>query len=155
MTTARLPRYIDDSLTAIDILLTLPGIGEVPYTAREYDPEPQGRAIFAAAAAGEFGEVEVYVPPVPSDDQIAATLTRVVQLHLDGAAQARGYDNILSACSYAAVENAFQAEGAAFLAWRAACWVHCQSVLTDCQEGLRPIPAAADLVAELPALVLP
>jgi hypothetical protein len=78
-----------------------------------------------------------------------------VQAHLDAAANARGYDNIVSACSYAAAVNAFQSEGLAYLNWRAAVWQYCYSVLADVQAGNRVAPTASDLIAELPTLVLP
>jgi hypothetical protein len=82
-------------------------------------------------------------------------LTDAVQAHLDAAAQARGYDNIVSACSYAAAANAFQAEAVAYLNWRASVWQHCHLVLAAVQSGTRIAPTAAELITELPALVLP
>lgn len=82
-------------------------------------------------------------------------LTDAVQAHLDDAAQSRGYDNIVSACSYAGSANVFQAEGISFLNWRAAVWQHCYQVLAEVQAGVRATPSADDLIAELPALVLP
>lgn len=82
-------------------------------------------------------------------------LESAVQTHLDAAAQARGYDNIVSACSYAAATNAFQAEGVAYLNWRAAVWQYCYQVLAAVQAETRTAPTVTDLIAELPALVLP
>jgi hypothetical protein len=82
-------------------------------------------------------------------------LEEAVQSHLDAAAQTRGYDNIVSACSYAAAANAFQAEGLAYLNWRAAVWQYCYTVLANVQAGSRVAPTVAELLTELPALVLP
>ena len=82
-------------------------------------------------------------------------LELAVQKHLDDAATARGYDNIVSACSYSASANAFQSEGIAYLNWRAAVWQHCYQVLADVQAGVRAVPTAAELIAELPVLALP
>lgn len=97
--------------------------------------------------------------PQPVDpetpEQTQARLAGAVQKHLDAAAAARGYDNILSACSYAAAPNNYQTEGQAFLAWRAACWDKCYQILTAVQAGTRAIPTEAELLAELPVLVLP
>ncbi|OPA77247.1 hypothetical protein BFG04_03900 [Campylobacter pinnipediorum subsp. pinnipediorum] len=45
-----------------------------------------------------------------------------VQAHLDEKAQEHGYDNIVSACSYAGYENEFKEEGEAFGRWRAKVW---------------------------------
>lgn len=38
--------------------------GWIPFTASADDPEPLGRDLYASAAAGEFGPVAAYVPPV-------------------------------------------------------------------------------------------
>lgn len=89
-------------------------------------------------------------PPVP-------TLTAAVQAHLDATAQAHGYDNIYTACTYAdepAVAQ-FQAEGQALRAWRSQVWAHCHGVMAAVQSAQRPVPTAEELIAELPALVMP
>ncbi|MEW6314627.1 MAG: hypothetical protein AB1513_11410 [Pseudomonadota bacterium] len=96
-------------------------------------------------------------PPPPSTRQIIDALEQSVQRHLDEAAQARGYDNIFTACTYAdepAVAQ-FQAEGMAFRAWRSLVWAHCYQVLAAAQAGTRAVPGEAELIAELPALGLP
>lgn len=81
--------------------------------------------------------------------------TDAVQSHLDAAAQARNYDDIVSACSYAGAPNPFQAEGAAFVQWRGAVWASCYQIMAAVQEGQRTAPTIEGLIAELPALVLP
>lgn len=48
-------RWIDAD--TIDLELEHPALGWIPYTARRADPEPFGREVFEAAAAGEFGPV--------------------------------------------------------------------------------------------------
>jgi hypothetical protein len=45
--------------------------------------------------------------------------------------------------------------GQAFRAWRSRVWEHCYQVLDDVQSGVRAIPGEPELLAELPALVLP
>lgn len=85
---------------------------------------------------------------------LIAAYTRAVQADMDAAARAKGYDSILSACSYASVANPFQAEGVAFLEWRSACWAACYGILAAVQAGERPAPTAVELLAELPVLVL-
>lgn len=94
-------------------------------------------------------------PTEPTAEQIEGALVAAVQDRLDAAAKGRGYDGIVSACSYAGAPNAFQAESVAFLTWRAACWSHCYTVLAEVQAGAMPPPSAADLIAGLPALSLP
>ncbi len=82
-------------------------------------------------------------------------MTAAVQSHLDQSAKARGYDGIVSACSYAGAPNAFQAESVAFLTWRAAVWVRCYEVLAEVEGGIRPIPTESEIISLLPAFVAP
>ncbi|MDO8931478.1 MAG: hypothetical protein Q7U97_03710 [Rhodocyclaceae bacterium] len=150
MTIAHSPKWADAAQTLIDMTVNHPAYGEIPFTASPNDVEAHGRELYALAVAGEFGPIADYVaPPLTEGDY-----TRAVQSALDVEAKARGYDNILSACSYAAVANPFQAEGAAFLNWRSAVWAYCYAQLAAVQAG-QPQPSVEALVAGIPALVLP
>jgi len=117
-----------------------------------------------------------YVPPAlpaPDPEEVAAqakasllkSLTDAVHNLMDTKAQERNYDGIVSACSYAATVNAFQAESQAYLNWRAACWQKCYDVMADVEGGIVTIPAYVMgdpesvtpqewLIAQLPELVL-
>lgn len=75
-----------------------------------------------------------------------------VQAHLDAKAQTRGYDNIVSACSYAAVPNTFQAESIAFINWRSAVWAYLYQGFADVLAGSRELPPVTSLINELPTL---
>jgi hypothetical protein len=81
--------------------------------------------------------------------------TDAVQAHLDTSARTRNYDDIVSACSYAGAPNPFQAEGAAFVTWRGDVWAACYQIMGEVQGGQHGAPTIADLIAELPVLVLP
>lgn len=83
-------------------------------------------------------------------------LTAAVQLHLDETAQERGYDHMLSLCTYATdPDPALSAEGQAGVEWRSAVWTHCHGVLNAVLSGERDIPTESDLIAELPVFVWP
>ena len=84
-------------------------------------------------------------------EQNKQTLITAVQNMLDNAAKAKGYDSILSACSYAAYPNPFQAEGQEFVAWRGAVWAKCYEILGEVKAGARPVPTVSELLAELAA----
>lgn len=121
------------------------GITEIPDPIRGNDETEYTQEI----------DVEPWVIITPkSTDQIQAIAeTRLksdVQSYLDEGARALGYDNILSACSYASTPNSFQAEGTSFLNWRSACWEHCNQVVIDVKAGNRAIPTREELIAELP-----
>lgn len=85
---------------------------------------------------------------------ITRELTTAVQGHLDTTVQTRGYDSMLSCCSYVASTDAqFLAEAQAAVAWRDAVWRYCYDAQDEYTAGTRPVPTPEELIAELPALV--
>jgi hypothetical protein len=75
-----------------------------------------------------------------------------VQALLDSFAQTRGYDGILSACSYATdPDPAFSAEGQYCVGLRSRTWAALRVMLAEVEAGSRPIPSGFDEIAgELP-----
>lgn len=110
----------------------------------------------AVCMAGRIGDQYIdgqYItppPPLPTEAELVAA----VQSHLDAAAQARGYDNILSACSYAGAPNPFQPEAQAFIAWRGAVWASCFAYQAEVLAGTRQPPTVDELIAALPVMGL-
>ncbi|NHN77690.1 hypothetical protein HA520_10405 [Azotobacter chroococcum] len=149
----RNPRY--NAHRTIDVDIEHPDYGWIPYTASPDDIHSEVcRSRYAAALAGEYGEIAPYVAPVPTVEELAAQYERAVQQHLDETAKGYGYDDIKSAVTYAdepAVPR-FQAEGLAFRAWRSLCWDYCYSLLDAVQAGTTPLPALEEVLAGLPAL---
>lgn len=83
-------------------------------------------------------------------------MIQAIQNMLDQAAQAKGYDSIISACSYAAGgDTLFAREGRAFLAWREAVWLKAYEILAAVEGGQRAVPTVEVLLSEMPVLVLP
>ena len=123
------------------------GIEEIPDPIRGNDETEYTQEI----------DVAPYVIITPkSPEQIEQALvskfSQAVQGLLDEKAQEKGYDNILSACSYAGYVNTFQSEAMVFANWRSACWSHCYQVLADVKAGNRIAPTKEELLAELPTL---
>ena len=83
------------------------------------------------------------------------TIEKAIQLYMDTKAIEKGYDSILSACTYASFTNPFQTEGQAFVEWRGNVWAYCYQVLANVQSGSRIEPTIDELIIELPKLVLP
>lgn len=89
-------------------------------------------------------------------DRQRDALVSAVQAHMDLTAQERGYDGMLSLCSYASdPEPRFLQEGQAGIDWRSAVWTKCHEVLAAVEAGERPAPTEAELIAELPEFVWP
>lgn len=104
------------------------------------------------------GGVPVLVDrPAPTVKELTAANVAAISVAMEDAAKAKGYDSMLSAISYAQQPAGapFQAEGAAFLAWRSAVWQAAFSVLAEVEAGTRALPTPAEAVAAMPALNLP
>lgn len=78
-----------------------------------------------------------------------------IQNMLDSKAKEKGYDSIVSVCSYAGYENTFKAEGEAYGIWRALCWQTGYLILANVEVGTRQMPTVEEVLSELPELVLP
>lgn len=76
---------------------------------------------------------------------------------LDGFAQSRGYDNILSACTYSAsLIQKFSVEGQYCVSQRDATWAKLFEIIGEIETGARPIPKSfQDIEPELPVLAWP
>jgi hypothetical protein len=80
-------------------------------------------------------------------------LTTLIQRRLDEIAAERGYDSILSLCSYATSSvPQFRAEGQAGVNIRDQCWVIGYAVLAEIAQGLRDWPADAEALAMMPSM---
>lgn len=91
---------------------------------------------------------------VPASNMTSQTAyINSVQSMLDVVAQTRGYDGILSACTYATSNNVtFTAEGQACVAWRDAVWSKCYEILAEIQSGARQPPSITELLTEMPIM---
>jgi len=97
-----------------------------------------------------------FTNPPKSSEQIIAEFAAKVQSRLDAFARTRGYDGILSACTYATSTNPkFATEGQYCVQARDATWAKCYEILNAVQAGDRPVPTWEELEAELPVLQWP
>jgi hypothetical protein len=64
---AKDPKWVDAEHTMIDLTVKWDRFNEeLPFSASPNDCEEHGRAIFAAAVAGDYGPIAEYVPPPES-----------------------------------------------------------------------------------------
>jgi len=106
-----------------------------------------------------LNDAEVKTAEDKQEEFLASTksrLTSAIQSMLDETARERGYDSILSLCTYATSTAAkFAAEGQAGVSWRDEAWTMGYSILADVESGARAIPTEAELLSELPNFVWP
>ncbi len=90
----------------------------------------------------------------PTVDQMIHSFKVAIQESLDTFAQERGYDGILSACTYAtSTISKFQQEGQRCVSLRDQTWATSYALLDEVMQGTRPMPASIDEVRNLlPAL---
>ena len=99
--------------------------------------------------------VVTYSVGVHSEEQAVNNYSQAVEAYANEKAAERNYDSIRNAMAYAGYANPYQAEGEAYGKWLGDCWVACYAILADVQGEVRVPPTKAELIAELPVLVLP
>ena len=98
-----------------------------------------------------------FLAPIADIVLIKEQIIAATQNRLDQFAQTRGYDNILSACTYATSPTAkFSSEGQYCVVQRDATWAKLLEILADVETGIRPLPDSyQEIEPELPPLVWP
>lgn len=87
-------------------------------------------------------------------DNLKEEFMSAVQMHMDSEAKKKGYDNILSACTYAnSTIPKFKAEGKAAVLWRDQIWDYCFVNIQSMQAGTRSLPKdIQSFIEELPKI---
>lgn len=98
-------------------------------------------------------QIDAIRNPPPTLSQIIASFEAAIQAELDADAQAKGYDNILSACAYAGAANPFQIEAQLYVTRRGNAWHYCYGELAKVQTGTRTMPTISQIISELPKRV--
>ena len=80
-------------------------------------------------------------------------IEQAVQTMLDTEAQTAGYDNIVSACSYATSTGTFGVEGQSFVDWRDSCWTMAFTIQQEVLAGTRAEPTVDEVLALMPTRV--
>lgn len=97
----------------------------------------------------------VPLPAAPDFATSFALLDTAVTAHFDQRAAERRYENRITCAMRAGYEGPFQTEGRVFAQWMDACNAVCYRLLGEVQDGTRPIPSLADVLAAFPPLNWP
>jgi len=135
-----IPQNIDLTVLGYKLLIETPRPTALPWHT------------ISEGAIVDFTQTWEQVPQ--SIESIEQKFIRAIQHHLDTTAKKRGYDSILSACSYATSSNpVFAAEGQACVEWRDAVWGYCYQLLADVKADVTPMPETTDeLISNLPVI---
>lgn len=122
-------------------------------------PPPQTSNSQVAFLAGSKWVVLPEYPwtPQPSAEEIQAQIIDATQKRLDDFAKTKGYDSILSACTYATSKvPRLRVEGAYCVDVRDNTWEQLYSLLQEVKTGVRPVPSGfSDIEPLLPVLAWP
>lgn len=87
---------------------------------------------------------------------VQACILPIVQKRLDDFASTRGYDNILSACTYVTSSvDQFRLDAETAVSLRDQTWAACYGILSAIQSGDKQMPSLEDFLNSLPPLVWP
>ncbi|MBE2986658.1 hypothetical protein CCAL12920_08280 [Campylobacter sp. RM12920] len=102
-------------------------------------------------------EQELNKPKEPTLEEIKAKFLSDIDTILNQKAHEKGYDNIATAASYAAMPNPFYEEGVAFFKWRSEVYTYCYGILEKVQKGELAITDEniAKVMQNMPKLELP
>lgn len=132
-------------LTNTDVIIRLSDMASIPN-----DPANSDRAAYEKwLAEGNTPE------PVPSEtpEQILSRLEGSLDAYIDSQAQAYRYESIRTMVTYENDPNPkFNAEGKGAKAFRSACYTLSIQIVGEVQQGFRPIPTEAELIALMPTL---
>jgi len=100
----------------------------------------------------EVVDEKIVLKPPPSSEQAIEEFTKCIQGRLDKFAQFLGYDNITSACTYAASSNpTFADEGKNYLKVRDEIWTKAVETINNIKSKKLPVPESGQkLLDELP-----
>lgn len=150
----RNPKFSIEDGSQIDCEIELSADVWIPFTARLDDVMPYTADIFNRAK--EMGPTSFVPRPLNTDDYKNA-----VQALIDRTASApppigRNYaDGMLCASYKDSTVPLWAAEATAFIAWRDQVWAYVYNQLYAVQNGQRPQPTIAELIAELPSITWP
>ena len=151
------PYIITDKATLYTKFLNKEELKALGYLMVVEEPYPTFDSDFKKAIPNDHIKDDTYISSYKVVDKTLDELTLLfkekTQELLDAKAREKGYDDILSACSYAGYENDFKAEGEAFGVWRTKVWKYGYALLEAISKGEKELPKSfKELIKDMPKL---
>ncbi len=119
----------------------------VDITSEQHAALLEGQSQGKIISADENGYPILIDPPPPTTEKIVAGFVTAIQKHLDDFAKTRGYDGIMSACTYATSTVAkFKTEGQYCVQVRDATWSMAYDLLDQVQTGEIDVPTEEEVL---------
>lgn len=131
----------------------IPSFDPSTHFCREISPVQQDDQWNQAWEVVAYTEEEIAARNAAQLNELKNSASQSIQEALDAFARERGYDNILSACTYATSANTtFAAEGQRAIELRDATWTKLYEIFTEIDAGTRSDFEYEDNKDEFPAL---
>lgn len=160
---------VDEAAKVMEIVYTSPDrptmhiSARLPYVGESLDALV---SMYSPVRFWEEQEMQVKLPtvgtkgtstPIPSiTEPTVHNYIIAIQIMLDSTAQEKGYDSILSACTYAnSVVPKFKAEGQACVEWRDNVWYTCHNLLSKLEAGEIAKPTIQEVLQSMPDIQWP
>lgn len=128
----------------------------VEITSEQHSALLEGQSQGKIISADEDGHPILIDPPPPTTEQIIAGFVTSIQKRLDDFAKTRGYDGIMSACTYAtSTVPKFQSEGQYCVGARDNTWSMAYDLLDQVQAGEIDVPTEEEVLEQFPTLTWP
>lgn len=129
--------------------------GETAYQYDEYTVELRDRPNIQQYIETNFDALMTQAKQAEKQ-ALMTRFERLLDKHINAVAQAKGYDNrITASLRAAATDSPWYAEGIAFVSWMDSCYAKCYVIQDELETGQRTLPTDDEFLAEMPEMVWP
>jgi hypothetical protein len=129
--------------------------GEIAYQYDEYTVELRDRPNLEQYIETNFDALMLKAKQAEKQS-LMLHFEQLLDNHINIIAQAKGYDNrITASLRAAATDSPWYAEGVAFVTWMDSCYAQCYVIQAEIESGQRTIPTDDEFLAEMPEMVWP
>ena len=118
------------------------------YEGETFELDMENKVVKVSRIVVSKTEEEIQADFIAKSTVLKEELLREISILLDNKAKEKGYDNIVSACSYAGIDNPFRTESEKFIVYRATVWSTCYSLLNEALTT-KVLPTKEDVLGQI------